>query len=199
MGAPYHKYVFDEKNKSFVGEFNEMYKNETIEGYDSWHGDDLRRIDTIIAYAILNQYHFSSILDIGCGKGAFTSLLKKKDNSVKGIDISEIAISRCKATYPDISFEVCDINNYLFNEFYDAVIMRGVLSYIKEWKNLISKVAVHTNYLYTFDYIPVGAIGFVKSFDELTNEICKYFMPVVHLYDSSNMHLHALWKIKSGD
>ncbi len=37
----YHKFVFDEDKKEFVGEFDEMYKEENI---DPWHCSDLTAI-----------------------------------------------------------------------------------------------------------------------------------------------------------
>jgi len=39
-----------------------------------------------------NIENFDSLLDIGCDKGVFTHLLKKRNNTVLGTDISETAI-----------------------------------------------------------------------------------------------------------
>ncbi len=41
LKMPYHKYVFDEEKGKFVGQFEEMYKNEDVEHYDSWFQEDL--------------------------------------------------------------------------------------------------------------------------------------------------------------
>ena len=38
----YHSFVFDTENRSFVGEFEEMYKEDLSGNFDSWHQDDLR-------------------------------------------------------------------------------------------------------------------------------------------------------------
>ena len=41
----YHKYVFDEQNRSFIGEFDQMYKAEKMESFDLWHQDDVNILD----------------------------------------------------------------------------------------------------------------------------------------------------------
>lgn len=35
--AKYHKYVFDTDNRRCVGKFEEMYQQEKIANFDSWH------------------------------------------------------------------------------------------------------------------------------------------------------------------
>ena len=88
---PYHKFVFDEDNREFVGEFEEMYKEEDI---DPWHCSDLRMTSKKIHTAILQDMNWSYILDYGCGKGAFTHTLKKNNNRVIGVDVSQNAINK---------------------------------------------------------------------------------------------------------
>jgi hypothetical protein len=38
---PYHKFVFDKDKRKFLGEFEEMYKSEEQEGFDSWNISNL--------------------------------------------------------------------------------------------------------------------------------------------------------------
>ena len=76
--AKYHKYVFDLKRRKFIGDFDKMYQNESKENFDSWHQDDTRQLQRKIDLSILEDYNFTSILDIGCGKGSLTHILKKK-------------------------------------------------------------------------------------------------------------------------
>jgi ubiquinone/menaquinone biosynthesis C-methylase UbiE len=114
--AKYHKYVFDIENRRFVGQFEKMYQAELRDKFDSWHQDDTRQLQRKIDLLILEQYNFKTIIDIGCGKGTFTHLFKKKNNYVLGIDISETAIKIARERYPDIDFLSCNIsniNNYL--------------------------------------------------------------------------------------
>ena len=72
----YHKFVFDFENRKFLGRFEEMYQAEDVEGFDSWNQEDLRFPRKRISYAILSNQNFPRILDLGCGKGFFTQLLK---------------------------------------------------------------------------------------------------------------------------
>ena len=73
----YHKYVFDTDKRKFKGNFEEMYQNEEREKFDSWHISNLTILARRVHLEIVNSYNFQTILDFGCGKGAFTHLLKK--------------------------------------------------------------------------------------------------------------------------
>ena len=109
--SEYHPYVFDEQRRRFVGKFEEMYQAETEKGFDSWCQDDVRHIERHICLNILGRYNFNRILDVGCGKGAFSQFLKKQNNHVLGIDISETALAVATARYPDIEFRQVDVKS----------------------------------------------------------------------------------------
>jgi hypothetical protein len=70
--AEYHKFVFDGDARSFVGQFEELYQQEKIANFDSWHQDDSRLSNRKIAIDILGSYNFNSIVDIRSGKGTLT-------------------------------------------------------------------------------------------------------------------------------
>ncbi len=177
MSQPYHKYVFDTSKREFVGEFEEMYRNEGVEGYDSWFQEDLRSLDKQLSLAILGRFNFQRILDLGCGKGTFTHLLKKANNEVIGIDISDTAIARARVKYPDIEFRVAALNQLasLSNKAFDLVVAMEVLSYLSDWREVLRTVSQMTRYLYIALYVPPEPIGFVKSSEELTSEVAKRF------------------------
>jgi 2-polyprenyl-3-methyl-5-hydroxy-6-metoxy-1,4-benzoquinol methylase len=105
----YHKYVFDTERRTFVGHFEEMYQNESIANFDSWHQEDTRQLNRQISLEIIDQFNFGNIVDVGCGKGALTHRLKKKNNKVLGIDISHTAIDIASARFPDIAFKQLDV------------------------------------------------------------------------------------------
>ena len=174
---PYHNYVFDVEKRKFVGKFEEMYQGESIEGYDSWFQEDLTKLDKQLSMTILGMCNFDRILDIGCGKGSFTSLLKKTNNYVMGIDISETAITKAKAKYPAIDFRKFDASqlSHLVGKQFDLVVAMEILSYLKDWRDVVRTIAKITKYFYLTLYLPEDPIGFVKSFDELIAEISKYF------------------------
>lgn len=181
--AKYHKYVFDIENRKFVGAFEEMYQNENKENFDSWHQEDSRQLQRKIDLDILENYNFNKIVDIGCGKGAFTHLLKKANNKVLGIDISQTAINIVSERFADIDFVCSDVNikgNFkkLISDWggaVDLVFTSEVLSYIKNWKGLLEEISTCSLYFMVSLYIPENPIGYVKSEKELVNEIAKYF------------------------
>jgi len=109
--AKYHKYVFNTDEREFVGEFEKMYQKEQAEGFDSWHQENSMQLNRKFALAILDMWNFSLIVDVGCGKGALTHLLKKNNNKVFGTDISSTAIKRAEARYPDIDFFELKVGN----------------------------------------------------------------------------------------
>lgn len=130
---PYHKYVFDVKNRSFVGDFEKMYANEDKEKYDSWFQEDSAHFVKQLSHLILSYYSFDTILDLGCGKGAFTHLLKKTNNQVIGVDISETAIQKASSRCKEVRFEVRDAFSALNSEkHFDLIVMMEILSYLKD-------------------------------------------------------------------
>jgi ubiquinone/menaquinone biosynthesis C-methylase UbiE len=123
--ANYHKFVFDTDARRFIGKFDEMYQQERVANFDSWHQEDSRQLNRKIALNILSCYNFETVIDIGSGKGVLTHQLKKRNNHVLGLDISPTAIEVARARYPDIEFDIADVNDlpvftaYL-DEKYDA-------------------------------------------------------------------------------
>ena len=193
--AKYHKYVFDVEKRTFIGDFENMYAHESIEKFDSWHQDDSRQLQRKICLEILNQYNFNTIVDIGCGKGALTHILKKKNNTCLGIDISQTAIDVAKERFNDIDFVVRDINN--IGAFSDLILTRGIckggggkldlvfsseaFSYFSNYKELLKEISEVSEYFMISLYLPNDPIGFVKSESELLDSIRYYFEIVEHV------------------
>ena len=183
----YHKYVFDLENRKFVGKFEKMYQNESKEIFDSWHQEDSRQIQRKITLSILEGYNFNFIIDIGCGKGALTHCLKKKNNKVIGIDISKTALSMAKKRYPDIDFICSNVNNIpeLCNLLIniektigkvDLIFTSEIFSYVKNWKEILKLISKHTKYFLLSLFIPgENPMGFVKNERDLVLTCEKYF------------------------
>ena len=182
--AKYHKYVFDEERKKFIGDFEKMYSAEE-NSFDSWHQTDRRNIAKQFCNRILDQYNFNTIIDIGCGKGFFTHTLKKNNNYVAGLDVSQTAIKKAKSYYPDIDFFQFDVESKNFeNRIYniidskpiDLIVCNELLSYIKNWSDIIEYFSKLTKFcLISLGPIPVDPIGFVKSIDDLVKKFDKSF------------------------
>ena len=182
---PYHKYVFDADKRRFVGNFEKMYRNEENEHFDSWHQDTVNELKRDISRAILSRYNFSTVLDIGCGKGTFTHLLKKENNTVTGIDVSSTAIKKAQARYPEIVFKCIDCRELLqLNQSFDLVVAIETLSYLKNWKSLIKDIAGITRYLYVQVLIPENPIGYVKNASVLTETVQRFFKIIHHIVDA---------------
>lgn len=85
----------------------------------------------LIDYILRNGLR--SVLDLGCGAGAFYHLLKSQVTSLsyRGFDLSESQIKRAKHNFGDF-FEVKDISKLTTDDFseYDAVHMYSVLSFM---------------------------------------------------------------------
>lgn len=182
--SKYHKYIFGLNKREFIGKFEEMYKNESKEIFDSWHQEDNRQLQRKVDLAIINGYNFTSILDLGCGKGAFTHLFKKMNNRVVGIDVSKTALAMARERYPDIEFHHLDIKKIenlkkilsrFFSRGVDLVLASEILSYLKGWKRVLKLLSSHAKFLLISLDIPKNPIGFVKSEIELVEECKKYF------------------------
>lgn len=168
----YHKFVFDENKRKYVGNFDDMYQFEKT---DPWQCSDLSNSVKKIHSAILNTYNFNTILDYGCGKGVFTHTLKKENNKVYGVDISENAIQKAKLAYEDIVNFSTVSEKHWNKRSYDLVVCLEVLSYVKEYKKLLQNFAIKGKFLYLSLYIPKKPIGFVKNFDELINYLKMFY------------------------
>ena len=193
----YHRFVFDSENRKFVGDFEGMYQFEDIESYDSWHSSSLTNLAKRIHLEILNKYNFSSILDFGCGKGFFTHLLKKANNRVIGIDISDTAINKAKSYFKDeIEFFSLKDNNFeVIVDKVDLIVCLETLSYIQNYQDLIYKFSKVTKYLYISLYIPQNPIGFVKSFDDLKQELNKYFIIIYEIiFNVESIFIYCIQK-----
>ena len=174
--AKYHKYVFDTDARQLVGAFEEMYQAEDREGFDSWHSHDARQLRLRLADVLLSQHNFSSVLEIGCGKGTAAQFLKKQNNRVVGIDVSATAIAKAKNSFPDIDFRVmdaCDVGS--LNERFDLVSVQGVFAYIPTWRDVLRTIAGMTDYCLIGEYIPPNPIGMVKSAAELVEAFDEHF------------------------
>lgn len=142
----YHDYVI--KNGKFVGAFEEMYQN--IE--DPWYHGDAAAVQYDMALYLLNRYKIcvkgGEILDLGCGKGAFTSRLKRKLplTHVLAVDIAPTATRKAREKYGHlgIDFKVMDIQKSLrsIRKKFDLIVMSQLMWYIlPNFKKVVNHLA----------------------------------------------------------
>lgn len=73
------------------------------------------------------------ILDIGCGGGEYTDILREKGFDVIGCDTLEDSIEFAKKKYPQCNFIKANVNNLPFNENYsDIIICIGIFEYMND-------------------------------------------------------------------
>ena len=185
----YHKFVFNENKRKYIGNFEDVYKFEKT---DPWQCSDLSNSVKRIHSAILSTYNFNTILDYGCGKGVFTHTLKKENCKVYGVDVSKNAIQKAKLAYADI-VNFSTVSEKLWDKRnYDLVICLEVLSYIKEYKKLLQQFLFRGKFLYLSLYIPRKPIGFVKNFDELINNLKMFYsINIKIIYNDQSIFIFA--------
>ena len=105
MRERYQDYVI--RDGKFVGEFEDMYKKFP----DPWlqsNKDNLQLCPTRNYTSLLiKKYNIKSLIEFGCGLGKTTNMLSNLTNcQIVGVDISETAIAKAKASFPHLDFEV---------------------------------------------------------------------------------------------
>lgn len=185
----HNSFVFDFENKQFLGNFEDMYKKDKNGAFDSWEQDSMslyKKIDL----SVIDEYNFDNIIDLGCGKGYFTNLIKKRNNNVHGCDISSTAIEIAKSKFNNINFDVLDINNVeILTKYLDSktrggtsmVISRATLYYLSNWKEVLCSIAKYSDYAFFGLNIPAKTIAFIESENEFLEEFSKSFEIVEYI------------------
>lgn len=84
--------------------------------------------------------HPNNILDIGCGPGNSTSVLRKTfpQAYILGVDSSEDMIKKAKESYQNINFKLCDVTTELNKlDKYDIIFSNACLQWIPNHKDFI--------------------------------------------------------------
>lgn len=107
--------------------YDTCYKTPNYFRYrESIYGPYLKAV-----FARANLKPDSAVLDVGCGQGFFSSLLRKCGMRVTGIDISETGIRTARESYGslDIEFLVGDVNAISIEKKFDCVFTRSLSLY----------------------------------------------------------------------
>ena len=110
----YQDYVI--KDGKFIGQFEDMYQVTD----DPWEQSGAKTIQDprrlMIHEWIVKQAESEEIrsVEIGCGYGHFTNRLNVQGLVSCGTDISQTAIDRAKALYPDCVFACCEFLDFDF-------------------------------------------------------------------------------------
>jgi len=84
----------------------------------------------------LKERRFSGLLiDLGCGSGRDVNFFSKNGLDVKGIDLDEKEISLAKKNFPEICFEIQDVEKLSFvDKSIDYIFMINVIHYLDKEK-----------------------------------------------------------------
>ena len=132
--------------------------------------ENTEAIETLygIYYEILNQLTFHSLLDVGCGSGAYLAQLQHHFPAVKakGIDLSGVMVDRAKAKGIDAeAIDLCDMQGKfdvitavfdMMNYLPDAA-LSGFFNCVKVHLHDGGYFIFDINTLYGFENVAVGA------------------------------------------
>jgi trans-aconitate 2-methyltransferase len=81
-------------------------------------------------------------IDIGCGPGNSTELLRRQypDALISGIDSSQDMISAARKRLPGLSFEVADISNWQTEDQYDIILANAALQWVPDHAQLFPRL-----------------------------------------------------------
>lgn len=124
LGSWWNKYISND-----VGVWETVYR----QGYHEKLGSSAQMVRHHVIAGIVEDLARPGalLLDAGCGCGTTYGVLRGRNFCYRGIDFSEQAIRRCRASYigEDAQFAKADIGDYADSSVYDAVILNEVLYY----------------------------------------------------------------------
>ncbi|MFH1519341.1 MAG: class I SAM-dependent methyltransferase [Candidatus Omnitrophota bacterium] len=138
------------------------------------------------------------ILDFGCGRGDFTSMISKYCDSICGIDCSQAAIDSAKDIYPEIDFQVLGESSKFpyADESFDAIFMIDVLEHILDTETLLeetNRVLKSNGHL----LIATSQLTRLKLFIIALLSLDKYFYPTTpHIRYFTKNNLSGLLRQK---
>ena len=114
-------------------------------GYKRWERNPVAKFDyqctkkSIIKF--LDKSAYKNSLEIGCGPGTWTSILKKYSNFVTAVDISETMISQAKkdVNESNIDFINCDVTKFEIDKKFDLIFSIRAFEYFPQQEEFIKK------------------------------------------------------------
>ena len=89
---------------------------------------------------LLDPKNGEEILDLGCGTGDLSELIREKGATVTGIDSSKEMIEAAKQKYPLIDFQVKSATDFSFDKKFDAVFSNAALHWILEKEKAVKQI-----------------------------------------------------------
>ncbi|RTL52348.1 MAG: methyltransferase domain-containing protein [Sphingobacteriales bacterium] len=176
--------------------------NQWAEQYDS-NDNKTRDAEAIVLQTLLQDIHFHSCLEIGCGTGKNTQWLHTKANTLLGVDFSEAMLqqARNKIQAPNVQFVQANILEpwYFVQQAVDMVVFSLILEHIEDIAAIFKKAA---NTLQPGGYMYVGELHPFKQYTgskaRYTNENGLQVLTcyVHHLSEFLNVGMAVGFKVK---
>ena len=124
----YQDYVI--RDGKFIGEFEDMYRDFDDPWEQSTREQGLSYKTVVLS--LLKKYKFKRILEIGCGFGYFSKEIHDLGIDTLGVDISETAVKKASALFPECNFTCGDVLDFAIYEKFkpDCIIFSEVTWYI---------------------------------------------------------------------
>ncbi len=154
--------------------------------YDLSRGTNPKTVNDLVKFTHIDQN--SLLLDMGCGTGNYTNVLKPFVKNIIGLDLSIGMIKKAKNKYPNLEYTNSNIlwipfRSEVFNGLYLIQVIHHIsnkLDLFKEAYRVLKKngyIAIHTcshdqinTYWYTY-YFPEGLKAELKRFLEIKDLI----------------------------
>ena len=80
------------------------------------------------------------VLDLGCGTGYLTNLLRAAGADITGFDSSAEMVQQARLNHPETRYEVANAEDFNFGANYDAVFSNAVLHWVKNHAAMMRSV-----------------------------------------------------------
>lgn len=104
--------------------------------YDNKHNFVSKYGEDVLGW--LEPQEGERILDLGCGTGELAAKIQESGAIVTGFDKSPEMITKAKATFPGLTFEVKDATNFSFDEPFDAIFSNATLHWITDAQKAVA-------------------------------------------------------------
>jgi ubiquinone/menaquinone biosynthesis C-methylase UbiE len=122
----------DEREQDKQAEISFFDAHAGTDAYDVFTPEaSARLIDAFVRLSGLSSG--ARVIDLGCGSGIFTHLLRRAGYDCVGLDISGRLLAVGRSKYPDIAFLQGDIERMPFNaESFDGALLSGVVHHLPD-------------------------------------------------------------------
>lgn len=87
---------------------------------------------------LLNPKPEERILDLGCGSGELTALIKEQVEEVIGIDKSPEMVEKARLQFPLVEYDVADACDFHFSEPFDAIFSNAALHWVTDYQKAVA-------------------------------------------------------------